>query len=71
MTLEGDDYLKKKTYNNVLKAIKMIIAKGYTKEEAETMALKIFDEHENEQMPIEFYINKIINKTEWKESYNV
>ena len=63
--------MKKKTYNNVLKAIKMIIAKGYTKEEAETMALKIFDEHENGQMPIEFYINKIINKAEWEESYNV
>lgn len=63
--------MKRKTYNNVLNAIKMIIDKGYTEEEAETIALRIFDEHENGQMPIEFYINKIISKEEWEATYNV
>lgn len=63
--------MKRKTYNNVMKAIKMIIAKGYTKEEAEKMAIRIFDEHENGQMQIEFYIDKIISKAEWEAQYNV
>ena len=57
--------MKRKTYNNVMKAIKMIQSKGYDFKEASQIALNIFDEHENGEMPIEFYIEKIANKEEW------
>lgn len=54
--------MKRKTYNNVLKAIKLIEKKGYGFNEASDIALKIFDEHENDVMPIEWYIDKVISK---------
>lgn len=38
--------MKRKTYNNVMKAIKMIQKKGYDFEEASKMAIRLFDEHE-------------------------
>jgi hypothetical protein len=58
--------MKRKTYNNVLKAIKLIEKKGYDFEEASKIALKIFDEHENDVMSIEWYINKIVSKDEYE-----
>lgn len=61
--------MKRKTYNNVLKAIKMIQKKGYDFDEASTMALKVFDDHAGGEMPIEFYIDKIIPKNKFLELY--
>ena len=54
--------MKRKTYNNVVKAGKIIQKKGYEKQESLEMALKVFDEHENDVHPIEFYIEMIISK---------
>lgn len=54
--------MKRKTYNNVMKATKMIQKKGYNFEEASQMAINIFDQHENGEMPIEWYIDKIQEK---------
>ena len=58
--------MKRKTYNNVMKAIKLIQKKGYSFDEATKMALKVFDEHENDVMPIEWYIDWIISKEEFE-----
>lgn len=38
--------MKRKTYNNVLRAVKMIEKKGYSREEAVNLADKVFNEHE-------------------------
>lgn len=57
--------MKRKTYNNVMKAIKMIEKKGYNFDESSEIALRIFDEHENDVMPIEWYIDKVISKEEF------
>lgn len=57
--------MKRKTYNNVMKAIKMIEKKGYNFDESSKIALRIFDEHENDVMPIEWYIDKVISKEEF------
>ena len=62
--------MKKKTYNNVMKATKLIQKKGYDFSEARQMAINIFDNHGNGEMPIEWYIDKIIRKAEWEASYN-
>ena len=62
--------MKRKTYNNVLKGVKMIMKKGYSKEEATDIVIKIFDQHENGEMPIEFWIDKIITKEEFELSYH-
>ena len=65
---DGGD-MKRKTYNNVMKATKMIQKKGYGFEEASQMAIKLFDEHTKEMNSIEFYIDKILDKeTEERES---
>lgn len=61
--------MKRRTYNNVCKAIKMIVNKGYTEEESKELALKCFDNVENSGMSIEFYIDKIIPKEEYKREY--
>lgn len=57
--------MKRRTYNNVLKATGMIQEKGYTFSEANEIAIKIFDEHENGEMPIEHYIKMVATKEEW------
>ena len=54
--------MKRKTYNNVMKATKMIQKKGYNFEESSQMALNIFEQHENGEMSIEWYIDKIQEK---------
>lgn len=57
--------MKRKTYNNVLKAIKLIEQKGYAFEEASEIAIKIFEEHEGDEMPIEWFIKKVVSKEEY------
>ena len=61
--------MKRKTYNNVMKGIKIIQKKGYDFKEAGDIVLKVFDEHENGEMPIEFYLNKIVSKEEFETMY--
>ena len=65
--------MKKKTYNNVLKAARLIMKKGYEEKESLEMAVKIFDEMEtlNNGMSIEWRISQIIPKEEWEEQYNM
>lgn len=57
--------MKRKTYNNVLKGIKIIQKKGYDFQESSEIVLKVFEEHENGAMPIEWWLDKIVNKEEW------
>ena len=61
--------MKRKTYNNVMKGIKIIQKKGYDFQEASEIVLKVFDEHENGEMPIEFYLDKIVSKEEFETMY--
>lgn len=58
--------MKKRTYNNVVKATKMIERKGYSHEEANEITIQIFDESERQKnsMSIEWYIDKIRNNNE-------
>ena len=65
--------MKKKTYNNVLKAARLIRKKGYEEKESLEMAVKIFDEMEalNNGMSIEWRISRIIPKEEWEAQYNM
>lgn len=65
--------MKRKTYNNVLKAARLIRKKGYEEKESLEMAVKIFDEMEtlNNGMSIEWRISQIIPKEEWEEQYNM
>lgn len=65
--------MKKKTYNNVVKAAKLIMKKGYEEKESLEMAVKIFDEMValNNGMTIEWRISQIMPKTEWETQYNV
>lgn len=58
--------LKRKTYNNIVKATKMIRKKGYNLEEASQMAIRLFDEYTKEMNSIEFYIDKIPDKETWE-----
>lgn len=60
--------MKRKTYNNVLKAGKLIQKKGYEEKESLEMAVKIFDELEmmNNEMSVEWLIDKIANKEDFK-----
>lgn len=61
--------MKRKTYNNVLKGIKLIQKKGYDFQESSEIVLKVFEEHENGEMPIEWWLDKIISKEEWLKMY--
>lgn len=61
--------MKRKTYNNVLKGIKIIQKKGYDFQESSEIVLKVFEEHENGEMPIEWWLDKIISKEEWLKMY--
>ena len=61
--------MKRKTYNNVMKGIKIIQKKGYDFKEAGDIVVKVFDEHENGEMPIEFYLDKIVSKEEFETMY--
>ena len=61
--------MKRKTYNNVLKGIKLIQKKGYDFQESSEIVLKVFEEHENGEMPIEWWLDKIISKEERLKMY--
>ena len=56
--------MKRKTYNNVLKASKLIMKKGYEKQEALEMAVQVFDNMEalKNGMSAEWFIEKIALK---------
>lgn len=56
--------MKRKTYNNVLKAGKLIQKKGYEKQESLEIAVKLFDDLEalKNGMPVEWLINKLQEK---------
>lgn len=58
------DNMKRKTYNNVMKAGKLIQKKGYGEKESLEMAVKLFDELENlhNGMSVEWLIDKIQEK---------
>lgn len=53
--------MKRRTYNNMLKATKLIANKGYEWNKANEIAMQLFDEAEKQKngMPIEWYIDKI------------
>ena len=53
--------MKRRTYNNMLKATKLIANKGYEWNKANEIAMQIFDEAEQQKngMSIEWYIDKI------------
>ena len=56
--------MKRKTYNNVLKAGKLIQKKGYEKQESLEMAVKLFDQLEtiNNGVSVEWLIEKLTIK---------
>lgn len=53
--------MKRHTYQNMIKATKMIVAKGYDFKTANEIAIKCFDVMETNKngMPVEWYIEKI------------
>ena len=55
--------MKRKTYHNVMRATKMIQAKGYDFQTASDLALRCFEnmEHSSNGMTAEWYIEKIVN----------
>lgn len=67
--------MKHRTIKNMHKAIKMIMAKGYCKEEANNFAIECFNISEcnsdfNFNKPVEWYIEKIPTKSEWESNQN-
>lgn len=54
--------MKRKTYNNVLRAMKMISKKGYDLDTSAKIALQCFEnmEQSNNGMPVEWWIDKIV-----------
>ena len=67
--------MKRKTYNNVIKASRLIMKKGYNKQESLDMAVKIFDMMEEmknngyEILSAETYIAMKANKEDWEKVY--
>ena len=59
--------MKRKTYGNVMKAIKIIQKKGYTFDESSKIALQCFDNAESNPngFSVEWYLEKIVDKKEW------
>lgn len=54
--------MKRKTYNNVVKAVNLIMAKGYDRKTANDIAIRIFDfdmKFSNNGMPAEWFIEKL------------
>ena len=58
--------MKKKTYNNVLKAASLIRKKGYEEKESLEMAVQVFDNMEmlKNGMSAEWFIEKIAPKNQ-------
>lgn len=61
MWVREEGFMKRRTYNNMLKATRLIMAKGYDKETANELAMRCFDNAEMSKngMPIEWWIEKI------------
>ena len=61
--------MKRKTYNNVLKAAKMIRAKGYDEKESYDIAIQCCDKAEQDKngMTVEWYIEKVIDKKTYEQ----
>lgn len=59
--------MKRKTYNNVLKAAMLIRKKGYEEKESLEMAVQVFDNMEMLQngMSAEWFIEKIAPKNQF------
>ena len=58
--------MKYRTYGNMVKATQMIADKGYDWDEANNMAIKIFDNYmSKDSNSVEFYIDKIMPKQDW------
>ena len=57
--------MKRKTYNNVLKAVKILMDKGYNKEMANDLAIKTFDNNRGSGIPMEYWLKKILPYEEW------
>lgn len=53
--------MKRRTYNNMVKATKLIVQKGYDWNTANEIAMKCFDEAESLKngMTIEWFIDKV------------
>ena len=60
------DIMKRKTYNNVLKAAKLIQAKGYSEKESLEIAVQKFDELASLKngMSVEWLIDRMATKIE-------
>lgn len=54
--------MQRKTYNNMVKATKTIVAKGYDWNTANELAIKCFENHATAKngMSVEWFIDKII-----------
>lgn len=65
--------MKKKTYNNVLKAGKLIQKKGYSEKESLEIAINCFDQlaEMKNNMSVEWLINQLSTKKEWEEGHNL
>lgn len=62
--------MKRKTYNNMIKATKMIADKGYQWEEANQIAISCFEQMKQASngMEVEWFINQIITKEEYEKN---
>lgn len=60
--------MKRRTYNNVLKAAKLIQAKGYPTNASLEMAIKVFDNMEGTKngMSAEWWISLIVEAAEYE-----
>ena len=65
--------MKKKTYNNVLKAGKLIQKKGYSEKESLEIAINCFDQlaEMKNNMSVEWLINQLATKKEWEEGHKL
>lgn len=61
--------MRRKTYNNVMKAAKLIMKKGYGERESYDMALGIFDRNDTSVHTAEWYIDKMMTKEEYESEY--
>ena len=61
-----EEIMKRKTYNNVLKAARLIRKKGYEEKESLEMAVQVFDNMEmlKNGMSAEWFIEKIAPKNQ-------
>jgi len=57
--------MSRKTYNNMVKATRMIADKGYEWNEANQMAMNCFETSKQNGMSIEWHINKIASMEEY------